>query len=192
MIRGHRSILMHVSSAAVAVLLLAAAAARSSADVTPAAGDAFVVKQTAVVPCTPLEAFDAFTGDITPWWDHSFSATPYRMYIEPKPGGGFVELFDAAGNGALHATVITVRRGKLIRFDGPLGLAGSAVLNITTCTFDSAGGDSCRVTVEAHMSGEVDQQLASIVDGVWRHFLVERFAPYIRSGAFRSKKPLKP
>jgi len=27
---------------------------------------------------------------------------------------------------------------------------------------------------------------------VWRHFLVERFDPYIRSGAFRSKKPLKP
>lgn len=178
---------------AVMILVLTGVSAiRSTADVTPAAGSAFVVKNQVTLPCTPLAAFDAFTGDVTPWWDHSFSAKPYRMYIEPKPGGGFVELFDTAGNGALHSTVITVQRGKLLRLEGPLGLAGMAVLNVTTCTFDSSGSDSCRVTVEAHMSGEVDQKLASIVDGVWRHFLIERFAPYIRSGEYRSKKPLAP
>ena len=189
---GHMSTAAVVHSVTVSILMLIVAVQRSPADVTPAAGGAFIVKQTTVVPCTPVEAFDAFTGDVTPWWDHSFSGTPYRMYIEPKPGGGFVELFDSAGNGALHATVITVQRGKLLRFEGPLGLAGSAVLNITTCAFDSAGRDSCRLTVEAHLSGEVDEKLASLVDGVWRHFLFDRFAPYIRSGAFRSKKPSKP
>jgi hypothetical protein len=159
------------------------------ADVTPAAGTGFVVKQSVILPCTPVAAFDAFTGDVTPWWDHSFSNPPHRMYIEPKPGGGFIELFDAEGNGALHATVITVQRGKLLRFEGPLGLAGRAVVKTTTCTFDSVGADSCRVAVEAHISGEVDDQTASVIDGVWRHFLIERFAPYVRSGADRSKQP---
>ena len=180
-----------LSTAAAAVLALTAVAPRSLADVTAAPGNARIARQVVTVPCTPADAFDAFTGDVTPWWDHSFSGTPYRMYIDPRPGGGFVELFDSTGNGALHATVITVQRGKLIRLDGPLGLAGKAVLKVTTCTFDSAGNDSCRITVEAHMSGEVDDTLASLVDGVWRHFLLDRFAPYVRSGAHRSKKPFQ-
>jgi hypothetical protein len=150
------------------------------------------VKQEVVVPCGPAEAFDAFTGDITPWWDHSFSGNPHRMFIEPRPGGGFVELFDTAGNGALHATVITARKGELLRFEGPLGLAGRAIIMTTTCAFDSGGTDSCRITVEAHIAGEVDEKLAVTVDGAWRRFLFERFAPYVRSGAHRSKPPSTP
>jgi hypothetical protein len=166
--------------------------AHAPAEVTSSTGGSFILKQVTVVPCDPVEAFDAFTGDVTPWWDHSFSGSPHRMYIEPRPGGGFVEIFDSAGNGALHATVITVRRGKLLRFDGPLGLSGRAIANITTCTFDAAGGDSCRITVEAHLSGEIDEKLALNVDGVWHHFLIERFTPYITSGSFRTRRPLKP
>ena len=35
-------------------------------------------------------------------------------YIEPRPGGGFIEIFDDEGNGVLHATVIYADRGKLL------------------------------------------------------------------------------
>jgi uncharacterized protein YndB with AHSA1/START domain len=37
---------------------------------------------------TPEEVFDLATGDIRPWWDHTFSPTPLRLYIELRPGGG--------------------------------------------------------------------------------------------------------
>jgi hypothetical protein len=173
------------------MLAMAGTAVSASADVTESAGGSFILKHSTTLPCSPAEAFDAFTGDVTPWWDHSFSGSPYRMYIEPRPGGGFVEIFDSAGNGVLHATVTAAQRGKLLRFEGPLGLAGKAVVKTTTCSFEPAGEDSCRVTVEAHVSGEIDRQLASIVDGVWHHFLIERFAPYVTSGAFREKRPFK-
>lgn len=33
--------------------------------------------------------YEQLTGDISPWWDHTFSGNPYQLYIEAKPGGGF-------------------------------------------------------------------------------------------------------
>ena len=52
----------------------------------------FSFEKNITVPGTPEEVFDAATGDISPWWDHSFSENPMRFYIEPKPGGGFYEI----------------------------------------------------------------------------------------------------
>ena len=71
--------------------------------------------------------FDHLTGDISAWWDHSFSPNPYHLYIEARPGGGFYEIFDNAGDGAIHATVILAKRGEMFRMEGPLGLSGQAL-----------------------------------------------------------------
>src|SRR5262245_55635462 len=83
----------------------------------------FVVEHELVLPGTPEAIYDALTGDVSGWWDHSFSGAPKRLYIEAKPGGGFYEIFDKSGDGAKHAEVITAERGKLLRFVGPLGLS---------------------------------------------------------------------
>ncbi len=48
-------------------------------------------------PGNPIFVFDHLTGDISEWWDHSFSPNPYKLFIEPRPGGGFYEIFDEAG-----------------------------------------------------------------------------------------------
>ena len=47
-----------------------------------------------VLPGTPEVIYDAATGDISGWWDHSFSGNPHKLYIKAKPGGGFYEIFD--------------------------------------------------------------------------------------------------
>ena len=41
------------------------------------------------LPGTPEVIFDAATGDVSGWWDHSVSKNPLELYIEPIPGGGF-------------------------------------------------------------------------------------------------------
>jgi len=154
---------------------------------------AFILTQTVMVPGTTEAAFDAFTGDVTPWWDHSFSGAPARMYIEPWPGGGFYEWFDDEGrNGVKHATVIFAKRGEMLRLDGPLGLSGRAVDFVTSLGFEAVE-DSTRLTVTVHCSGEIDAQLANLVDGVWWHFIGERFKPWYEAGAEGKKAlPLKP
>jgi len=131
---------------------------------------------------TPEEIFEAATGDISGWWDHSVSKNPVEFYIEPIPGGGFWEFFDDEGNGVLHATVIAADRGELLRFDGPLGLAGIAIHLVTTYTFEPVGSDSTLMRISVHGAGEVEDSTPAIVEKVWEHFIFERFKPYIETG----------
>ena len=34
------------------------------------------------LPGPPVTIYDAMTGDISGWWDHSFSESPLHFYIE--------------------------------------------------------------------------------------------------------------
>jgi uncharacterized protein YndB with AHSA1/START domain len=144
--------------------------------------DIFSFEKGVTLPGTPEQIFDAATGDISGWWDHSFTENPKKFFIEAKPGGGFWEIFDDEGNGALHATVIYSQRGKMIRFDGPLGLSGRAVQIVTTYEFSEAGNDSTLMKVSVHGSGEMEEGMPAIVEKVWEHFIFERFKPYILAG----------
>jgi hypothetical protein len=147
--------------------------------------DVFSLEQQITLPGTTTQMYDAMTGDISGWWDHSFSEKPYKLYIEAIPGGGFYEIFDAGGDGVKHATVIYSDRGKMLRFDGPLGLSGKAIQMVTTYEFTAAGSDSTTVKVSVHGAGEVTEGLPAMVESVWHHFLFERFKPYIESGEYK-------
>jgi hypothetical protein len=131
------------------------------------------------LPGNPSQVYDAITGDISAWWDHSFSENPAKFYIEPKPGGGFYEIFDDHGDGVKHATVIAAQRGKLLRFEGPLGLSGRAIHLVHTYDFTPIGSDSTQLKLIVNAIGEIDDTLPDLVDKVWYHFLFERFKPYM-------------
>ena len=75
--------------------------------------------------------------------------------------------------------MIYADRGKVLRFEGPLGLSGRAVQAVTTYNLTPAGPDSTKLALAVHLQGEIDEQLASVVSTVWHHFLIERFRPYI-------------
>ena len=51
-------------------------------------------------PGNPVFVYNHLTGDISDWWDHSFSENPFKLYIDARPGGGFYEIFDESGDGA--------------------------------------------------------------------------------------------
>jgi len=167
-------------------ILLISIPSRLRSDTKELKAGAFQVQQELVLPASPNDVYDAATGDISGWWDHSFTPHPKKLYIEAKPGGGFYEIFDDAGNGALHATVIYADRGKRLRFTGPLGLSGQAVNMVSTYDFlpDPAG---TKLHLTCDVSGEIADGEDKIVDAVWHHFLFERFKPYIESGAYKTK-----
>ena len=140
---------------------------------------AFAFRMQLSLPGTPEAIYDAITGDISGWWDHKFSENPAKFYIDPKPGGGFYEIFDESGDGVLHATVIYAQRGKILRLDGPLGLSGKAITVVYTLSFEPAGADSTALALEVHGSGEFEQNVPGLVEGVWKHFLFDRFKPFV-------------
>lgn len=155
---------------------------RSAADPLSTGGFEFSFDRT--VPGSPMDTWDALTGDISGWWDHSVSGAPYRLYIEPQPGGGFYEWFDDSGDGVRHAVVTAAERGALLRFEGPLGLAGHAVLMVATFELAEVGleGTSTNLKLTVRASGEMHEGWPETVEEVWHHFIDERFVPFMEAG----------
>ena len=140
------------------------------------------------LPGTPTAIYDAITGDITAWWDHGFLEGPTRkLVLDPRPGGHFLETIDDSGDGVLHATVIRSKRGELLQFDGPLGFMGQAVQSVTTYRFEAVGADSTRLIVEANAAGTLDAGERAALAGVWRHFILNRFKPFIEQRHAQSR-----
>lgn len=143
------------------------------------------VRLEVVVPGSRGATYDAITGDISGWWDHSFTRDPARFVLEARPGGRFLEIFDDSGDGAVHGTVIYAKRGERLRFDGPLGFSGQTVQIVTTYDFTAAGTDSTLLVVQVNAAGTLDARERDALESVWRHFIVDRFKPYVeeRHGA---------
>lgn len=174
-----KSMLKFFCSSALAIILVSCGEQQQPAPETSPPPTAFMFQMELTLPGSPESIYDAITGDISGWWDHKFSEKPAEFYIDPKPGGGFYEIFDESGDGVLHATVIYAHRGKLLRLDGPLGLTGRAVHVVYTLSFASAGSDSTKVGLEVHGSGEFEPNIPGVVENVWKHFLFERFKPFV-------------
>lgn len=176
--------MMRIARMLVVPLILALPVSASSKPKTYRAG-AFEIQQSITVPVTPEVAFDLFTGDVKGWWDHTASGKPDRLFIEATPGGGFMELFDKDGNGVRHATVTAADRGRLLRFEGALGLAGNALTMVHTVEFfggEEGSEPSTVVTVTVRGYGQLEESWPTAVENVWHHFLVERFKRYVENG----------
>lgn len=171
--------------ALLAILALSAAGGGAGAEVTGLGVGGFVVTHTLTLPGSPEEIYDAMTGDISGWWDHHFSASPKRLFIEAKPGGGFWEIFDESGDGARHAVVLLAQRGRKLVFEGPLGLSGNAVSLAVTYEF-APEGEATKVTVTCRAAGQYEKGWDAAIDGVWRHFLFERLKPHVEAGRHRA------
>lgn len=171
-----------VAVACVAGLLLggAAGAALRQPKEVPVGG--FELTYELVLPGSPEVVFDAMTGDISDWWDHSISGDPRSLVLEPTPGGRFLEVFDEAGNGAVFARVLGVDRGKRIVFSGPFGFIGEPLELTTTYDYEAAG-DSTRVKVKVVGAGRLEPEWPALIDGAWKHFLFERLQPHVKAGA---------
>lgn len=169
-------------------LVLSLAASAAAQDVTTFEPRGFSIADSVVLPVDPDTAFDVATGDVRPWWDHSFTKEPRALTIEARPGGHFLETFDEAGNGCIHATVTYVDRGKTLRMEGPFGLSGQAAQMVVTWKFE-ADGQSTKLSWTVNCAGQLDEGLDKIVAQVWRHFLADRLKTYVESGKWRETGP---
>jgi hypothetical protein len=113
------------------------------------------------------------------------SGAPLRLEIEPHPGGRFLETFDATGDGVVHATVTYAQRGKKLQMMGPLGLAGHAIHMVTTYDLEPLDPGRSRLTVTVHAAGEVHPGWDEVVLATWRHFIDDRFLPWVTAGKHR-------
>jgi uncharacterized protein YndB with AHSA1/START domain len=169
--------------AALLALLTAAPAVAELQDPPPTGSFAFSFAVD--LPGPPAAMYDALTGDVSGWWDHSMSGDPIALEIQARPGGRFIETFDASGDGVVHATVTYAKRGEKLQMVGPLGLAGHAVHMVTTYDLENLDGGRSRLTLTVHAAGEVHPGWDEIVLATWRHFIDDRFVPWVTAGKHR-------
>ena len=153
------------------LLILCLCAGSPAAAVTDAPSGAFSFTVEMLIDSDVPTVWDAATGDISGWWDHSMSPQPHAMYVEAKPGGAFMEIFDENGDGVRHAVVTYVKQHEILRYEGPLGLAGHALHMVTTWSFVNEEGGGTRVVVEVHAAGEVHGGWPEVIEKTWGHFL---------------------
>ena len=170
------------------VALLAASGSPATAEIRILGVGGFEVSLEVQVAGTPAQAFDAFTGDISGWWDRTYTENPKAIYLEPIPGGRFLEVFDDDGNGALHATVIFAQRGKRIRFNGPMGYSGFPITAIHTVDFVENDANT-RVLFMVRTTGQFKEDWPEAVESIWKHFLIARFKPYMEQVIAASQQP---
>jgi len=165
---------------AIALCLSLLLAGGGAAAAEPVPTGSFQFRFSVEMPGTAVEVFDAATGDISGWWDHSMSVNPVELVIEPVPGGRFLEIMDRDGGGVVHATVTQVQRGKMLRMVGPMGLAGHAIHMVTTWTLEQPTENTTTFTVEVHAAGEVHEGWGDVVEKTWRHFIEGRLLPHLQ------------
>lgn len=129
--------------------------------------------------------WQAATGDVSMWWDHTFKADRVELVIEPVFGGRFYERFrEGEDSGALHADVIYVDAPAQLRMHGPLGLSGRSYDLVIDWVLDETEAGTTAFTVNLSMHGEIDEGLATVVHGVWTHFIETRLKTYMESGCY--------
>jgi len=172
-----------VQRSCVLVLSLLAGGFVTAADAAdPPPTGSFAFSFAVDLPGPPDAMYDALTGDVSGWWDHSMSGAPLALVIEPRPGGRFLETFDDSGDGVVHATVTYAKRGEKLQMVGPLGLAGRAIHMVTTWELAPLDGERSRLAVTVHASGEIHPGWDTVVEATWHHFIDERFVPWVTAG----------
>lgn len=167
--------------------LLAALLVQDAPVVQPFEVQGFRTTQTISIEASRAEVWEAATGDVSPWWDHTFKADRVELVIEPEFGGRFYERFrEGEASGALHADIIYVDAPSELRMHGPLGLSGRSYDLVISWTLEEADADTTNFTVDLTMHGEIDAELAGVVHGVWTHFIAGRLKPYVEAGCHLS------
>jgi uncharacterized protein YndB with AHSA1/START domain len=149
----------------------------------------FTFERTLTLPGSPEEIYDAITGDISGWWDHTFFKNPARFVVDNFPGGGFWEIFDESGDGVKHAEVIYAHRGKMLRLDGPFGLSGRAVQKVVTYYLSPGETpETTQLRLVVHCTGAYEAAVPEMVERVWNRFLFDRLKPYVEAGKHLKKQ----
>ena len=169
----------------IAALLTAGALALQEGGVEAFQPQGFSTTFSVEIAAPPETVFDAATGDITGWWDHSFALDPAELVIEPRLGGRFYErLREGSEDGALHATVIYVDAPTALRLHGPLGLSGRSIDLVASWQLSPVGDDATEFQVQLNMTGQLDADTAQLVLATWQHFIIGRLKPYVEAGCY--------
>lgn len=162
--------------------------APAQAAVREASAGAFLLRNEAVTPATPEQAWQALIR-VGAWWsaDHTYSQDARNLRLEPRAGGCWCERWD--GNSVEHMRVVLVLDhdgARTLRMRGGLGplqeMGVNAVMSFTI-TPQSGGA---KIAIEYRVSGDPGLHLDGIAPGV-DTVLMEQFDRLVRYTGERAR-----
>lgn len=156
------------TAACMLALVLAAATGAARAETSQVSASGFLVTLRKEVRATPQQVYEAI-GRVDKWWngEHTYSGDAANLSLGLAAGDCFCERWN--GNSVLHAQVIYVAKGSVVRLLGGLGplqeLAVNGVLTFATATADGKTVLKVTYRVSGSPAAGLDK-LAQPVEGV--------------------------
>jgi uncharacterized protein YndB with AHSA1/START domain len=140
--------------------------------------DFFQTEQEVLIDAEPSRVFNSLL-DADAWWSHRYSDDSKGLRLEPHIGGRFYEAFDD-DNGALYATVSSIKRGEHLELYGSIGMAG-AVLGYARFDLEDRGGATL-LKLSHRAFGEIGEQRKQGYTRGWVELLNERLKKFVEQG----------
>jgi DNA-binding transcriptional ArsR family regulator/uncharacterized protein YndB with AHSA1/START domain len=141
--------------------------------------DLIVIEQEIGLAAPPARVFEALLGDISPWWGRPYVQNHERVQsitIEPRLGGRFLEQW-SDGEGAIWATVTTLRRNERLILTGSMAMGGAVH---GTMRFDLlAREDATILEFSHHAMGEVTEEMRQSYGVGWKDLLGHRLKTWV-------------
>lgn len=137
-----------------------------------------------LIDAPPERAWEALTKQVAQWWPASFyvGPSPVRFSIEPHVGGRVFEDW-GDGEGALWATVTTLRAGRVLEWVGDLSSKyGGPGRSFTR--FELAPRDrGTLLTFRDDTSGHLGSGVAQHMPAGWQLLVGQSFKAFVETGA---------
>lgn len=157
-------------AAAFAAATFALSAPPATADVIDSSPAGFTVSKTVTVNASADVLWETLRAPQR-WWakEHTWSGDANNLFIDSQATGCFCEKLPGKGS-VLHARLIYVDKGKLMRMEGAFGpLQAMAVTGVMSFEFTPQGDNATTLkmtyTVGGYMPGGLDK-IAPMVDQV--------------------------
>jgi DNA-binding transcriptional ArsR family regulator/uncharacterized protein YndB with AHSA1/START domain len=135
------------------------------------------------IDATPERVWEALTSEVAAWWPAGFyvGPSPVRFTVEPRVGGRVFEDW-GGGEGALWATVTSVRAGAVLEWVGDLSAAyGGPGRSFTSFVLEPMGSGTL-LKFRDDTSGELGDGVEKHMPDGWRLLVAETLKPYVESG----------
>lgn len=141
------------------------------------------VEQEISINASAERVFEVLTGDISAWWGapHLLTASPQAIILEPRVGGRFYEQ-SGSGDGALWATVTTIKKNEYLELTGPMGMSGMLHGVITFSLEPKNGGEATLLKLSHQAIGQLDDDTQSNYNAGWQDLLGVRLKAFLEKG----------
>ncbi|MFN8459621.1 MAG: helix-turn-helix domain-containing protein [Anaerolineae bacterium] len=141
------------------------------------------VEQEVSINASAERVFEALTADVAAWWGAPYllTASPQAIILEPQVGGRLYEQ-SSSGDGALWATVTTIRKNEHLELTGPIGMSGALHSVVTFNLEPKNEGEATLLKLSHHAIGQLGDDTQSNYNAGWQELLGVRLKTFVEKG----------